>query len=98
MTKPFLRKAEHCMGKVADAPESTVSKCVSSMVSAIVAEVFVAALGAANDRKETKLDNSSPGPGCGTDTTRRLRACVWSVDRNCEVIKAMGHEKKRNAN
>lgn len=30
MTKPFLRNAEHCMGKVADAPESPVSKCESS--------------------------------------------------------------------
>lgn len=79
MTKPFLRKAEHCMGKVADAPESTVSKCVSSMVSAIVAGFF-AALGAANDRKETKLDNSSPGPGCGSDTTRRLRMCMGVAD------------------
>jgi hypothetical protein len=35
MTNPFLRNAEHCIGKVADAPASPVSKCVSSM-SAIV--------------------------------------------------------------
>jgi len=36
MTKPFLRKAEHCMGNVALAPASPVSKCVSSISVAIV--------------------------------------------------------------
>lgn len=36
MTNPFLRKAEHCIGKVADAPASPVSKCVSSISVAIV--------------------------------------------------------------
>lgn len=35
ITKPFFRKAEHCMGYVVDAPESPVSKWVSSM-SAII--------------------------------------------------------------
>lgn len=34
-TKPFLRRAEHCMGKVADAPASPVSK--SSSASAMPA-------------------------------------------------------------
>lgn len=31
MTNPFLRNAEHCIGKVAEAPASPVSKCVSSI-------------------------------------------------------------------
>lgn len=31
ITNPFLRNAEHCIGKVADAPASPVSKCVSSI-------------------------------------------------------------------
>lgn len=39
MTNPFLRNAEHCMGKVADAPASPVSKCVSS-ISVAMAEFF----------------------------------------------------------
>ena len=30
MTKPFLRRAEHCMGNVAEAPESPDSNWVSS--------------------------------------------------------------------
>lgn len=34
MTKPFLRNAEHCIGYVTEAPESPVSKWVSS-ISAI---------------------------------------------------------------
>lgn len=34
ITKPFLRRAEHCIGYVTDAPESPVSKWVSS-ISAI---------------------------------------------------------------
>lgn len=38
ITNPFLRRAEHCMGNVADAPESPVSKWVSSM-SAIFFEL-----------------------------------------------------------
>uniref|UniRef100_A0A8B9NCB2 G protein pathway suppressor 2 n=1 Tax=Accipiter nisus TaxID=211598 RepID=A0A8B9NCB2_9AVES len=32
-TKPFLRRAEHCMGKVAEAPASPVSKSRSSAMS-----------------------------------------------------------------
>lgn len=35
ITNPFFRKAEHCMGYVVEAPESPVSKWVSSM-SAII--------------------------------------------------------------
>lgn len=31
-TKPFLRNAEHCMGKVAEAPASPVSKSKSSAI------------------------------------------------------------------
>lgn len=44
ITKPFLRNAEHCMGKVADAPASPVSKCVSSISVAIV-DQFVSVRG-----------------------------------------------------
>lgn len=31
-TKPFLRNAEHCIGKVAEAPASPVSKSKSSAI------------------------------------------------------------------
>lgn len=36
MTKPFFRRAEHCMGKVADAPESPDSNWVSSSSAMVI--------------------------------------------------------------
>ena len=35
MTKPFLRRAEHCMGKVSEAPDSAASNSGSLSTSDI---------------------------------------------------------------
>lgn len=57
ITNPFLRNAEHCIGKVADAPASPVSKCVSS-ISVAMADDYSCVLLAGNECMKTDNKNN----------------------------------------